>query len=152
MQIDINSSWKRGRGLLLQQGLLLGLIQYPVGCRQPGPEVIKLFSCSTQLSINNCWHFNIYVWENSILGLSEHKKSWISWYFYTYEHLKFHAQLSWVEHGKSFITSGPGRNQKKHRLKKTTEMDLDSEASSDVCLTIGFFSSFNLISHFCQNI
>ena len=31
---------------------------------QPGPEVIKLFSCSTQLSTQfillNCWHFNIY--------------------------------------------------------------------------------------------
>ena len=33
---------------------------------------------------------------NSILGLSEPKKSWISWYFYTYEHLKFLAQLSWA--------------------------------------------------------
>ena len=32
--------------------------------------------------------------KNSILGLSEHIKSRISLYFYTYEHLKFHAQLS----------------------------------------------------------
>ena len=32
--------------------------------------------------------------KNSILGLSEPKKSRISQYFYTYEHLKFHAQLS----------------------------------------------------------
>ena len=39
--------------------------------------------------------------KNSILGLSEPKKSRIFRYFYTYEHLKFHAQLS-------FITSGPG--------------------------------------------
>ena len=59
----------------------------------PGPEVIKLFSCSTQLRMkfvpaqvswawnfpaikyqnaNNCWHFNIYLEE------------------------KFHAQLSWA--------------------------------------------------------
>ena len=44
-------------------------------------------------------------WKNSILGLSEPKKSWISWYFYTYEHLKFHAQLSWA--WKKFYNLGP---------------------------------------------
>ena len=38
-------------------------------------------------------HFNIYEQGNSILGLSEPDKSWISWY--------------WVEHAKSFITSEP---------------------------------------------
>ena len=32
--------------------------------------------------------------KNSILCLSEPKKCLISLYFYTYEHLKFHAQLS----------------------------------------------------------
>ena len=32
--------------------------------------------------------------KNSILVLSEPRKSRISWYVYTYEHLKFHAQLS----------------------------------------------------------
>ena len=35
--------------------------------------------------------------KNSLLHLSEPDKSWISWYFYTYEHLKFHAQLSWAQ-------------------------------------------------------
>ena len=44
--------------------------------------------------------------KNSILYLAEPKKSRISWYFYTYEHLKFHTQLSWAQ--KSFITSRPG--------------------------------------------
>ena len=34
--------------------------------------------------------------KNSILGLSEPKKAECSWYFYTYEHLKFHAPLSWA--------------------------------------------------------
>ena len=29
--------------------------------------------------------------KNNILGLSEPEKSWISWYFYTYEYLKFYA-------------------------------------------------------------
>ena len=43
---------------------------------------------------NNCWHFNIYERKNSILGLSEPKKSRFSGYFCTYVHLKFHAQLS----------------------------------------------------------
>ena len=49
--------------------------------------------------------FNIYYPENSILGLSEPRDSQISRYFFTYEHLKFNAQLSWA--WKSFITSGP---------------------------------------------
>ena len=43
--------------------------------------------------------------KNSLLHLSEPEKSWISWYFYTYEHLKFHAQLSWV--WKKFYNLGP---------------------------------------------
>ena len=33
--------------------------------------------------------------KNSILGLSEPEKSWITWYFYIYENSKFHTQLSW---------------------------------------------------------
>ena len=33
---------------------------------------------------------------NSILGLSEPNESLVSWYFYTYEHLKFQAKLSWA--------------------------------------------------------
>ena len=32
--------------------------------------------------------------KKNILGIAELKKCWISWYFHTYEHLKFHAQLS----------------------------------------------------------
>ena len=34
--------------------------------------------------------------KNNILGLPELEKSWLSWYFHTYEHLKFHAQLRWA--------------------------------------------------------
>ena len=71
----------------------------------PGPEVIKLYSCSTQLSMKFFLLINVKMptnvgiltfinGKNSILGLSEPKKIWISWYFHTYEHLKFHAQLS----------------------------------------------------------
>ena len=83
-----------------------------------GPEVIKLFSCSTQLSMKIFPLINVKMptivgiltfmsGKNSIVGLSEHKKCHISWYFYPYEDLKFHAQLSWAWK-KSFITSGLG--------------------------------------------
>ena len=72
----------------------------------PGPEVTKLFSCSTQLSMKLFLLINVRMpitvgiltfmnRKNSILGLSEPEKCLISWYFYSYEHLKFHAQLSW---------------------------------------------------------
>ena len=75
----------------------------------PGPEVIKLFSCSTQLSIKFFLLIKVKMptfvgiltfmrGKNSILGLSEPKKAKISQYFYTYEHSKskFHPQLSWA--------------------------------------------------------
>ena len=72
-----------------------------------GPEVIKLFlffmlnssereifPAHKYLNANNCWHFNIYKQENSILGLSEPKKPnfWI--FFILMCIFKFHAQLS----------------------------------------------------------
>ena len=77
----------------------------------PCPEVKKLFSCSTQLSMKFFLFINVKMptivgiltfksGKNSILGLSEPKKCRISWYFYTYEHLKLSMK-------KSFITSGP---------------------------------------------
>ena len=70
-----------------------------------GPEVIKLFSCSTQLSkkffllINDKMPtivgiLTIMSGKNSILGLSEPKQAEFLDFFYPYEHLKFHAQLS----------------------------------------------------------
>ena len=34
--------------------------------------------------------------KSSIVGLSEPEKCLISWYFHTYKHLKFHAQLIWA--------------------------------------------------------
>ena len=79
------------------------------------PWLLK-YSCSTQLTMKFFLLINVKMptingiltfmsKKNSILGLSEPKKSWLSWYFYTYEHLKFHAQLSWA--WKGFITSGP---------------------------------------------
>ena len=51
--------------------------------------------------------------KNSIIGLSEPKKCRISWYFYTYEHLKFHAQLTWA--WKKFYNLGA---RSSHRLHK----------------------------------
>ena len=72
---------------------------------KPGLEVMKLSSCSTQLSMKFFMLINIKMptvvgiltfmsGKNSILCLSEPEKSQSSEYFYTYEHLKFHAQLS----------------------------------------------------------
>ena len=73
---------------------------------QPGPEVIKLFSCSTQLRMKIFLLINVKMptiggiltfmsGKNGSLGLSELNISQISWHFCTYEHLKFYAQLSW---------------------------------------------------------
>ena len=71
----------------------------------PRPEVIKLFSCSTQLSMLFFLLINVKMptfvgiltfmsRKNSILGLSDPEKHWISWYFHIHEQLNFYAQLS----------------------------------------------------------
>ena len=57
--------------------------------------------------------------KNNILGLSEPKKSWISWYFYTYENLKFHAQLSWE--WKKFYNLGASTEQEWYQSSLFTE-------------------------------
>ena len=78
-----------------------------VASRIARPRGYKTFLCSTRLSINFFLLINVKMptivgilifmsRKNSILGLSEPEKCWISWYFYTYEYLKFHAQLSWA--------------------------------------------------------
>ena len=81
----------------------------------PGPEVIKLFSCSIQLSMKFFQLINVKMptivgiltfmsGKNSILGVSEPKKGQISRYFYTYVHLvSCSTELSMEK----FITSGP---------------------------------------------
>ena len=82
----------------------------------PGPEVIKLFPCSTQLSMKFFPLINVKMptivgiltfmsRKNSILGLYDPEKCWTSRCFYTYEHLKFHALLSWA--WKKFYNLGP---------------------------------------------
>ena len=97
--------WHNGPSVCIK--LLPGGRQNELWWDTPGPEVIKLFSCSTQLSMKFFLLINIKMptvvgiltvisGKNSILGLSEPIKSWIYWYFYTYEHLKFHAQLNWA--------------------------------------------------------
>ena len=57
------------------------------------PEIFPVHKC---WHVNHCWHLTFMSRKNSIQGLHEPEKWWISWYFYTYEHLKFHAQLSWA--------------------------------------------------------
>ena len=66
--------------------------------------------------------------KNSILGLSDPEKSWISWYFYTYEHLKFHAQLSW----EGFF------------LKSRGQGSLDRLISDSVGVTLILFTSYHM--------
>ena len=76
-----------------------------VGYNEPGPEVIKLFSCSTQLSMKFILLINVKMPTNvgilTFLSLinttSERLKArnfFICWYFSFYEQLKFPAQLS----------------------------------------------------------
>ena len=73
--------------------------------KKPGPEVIKLFSCSTQLSMNFFLLINVKM--PTIVGILTFMSGKIAIYanlglkkaefldfFYTYEHLNFHAQLS----------------------------------------------------------
>ena len=82
----------------------------------PGPEFIKLFPCSTQLSTKLILLINVKM--PTIVGIltfisminttSERLKAryiLICRYFSIYEQLEF--MLSWVEHEKSFIASGP---------------------------------------------
>ena len=78
------------------------------------PRGHKTFSCSTQLKFFLLINVKMLTIDgiltfmsgkNSILGLSDPKKSITYWHFYTYEHLKFHAQESraW----KKFYNLGP---------------------------------------------
>ena len=74
---------------------------------KPGPEVIKLFSCSTQLGMKFFQLINVKMptivgiltfmrGKKSNQGLSEPTKSRLSFFFIYifYVHLKVHAQLS----------------------------------------------------------
>ena len=57
------------------------------------------------INANKCWYFNIYErgkWHSRLIWA---KKIEFLDIFYTYEHLKFHAQLNMK---KVFITSRPG--------------------------------------------
>ena len=82
----------------------------------PGPKVIKLFSCSTQLSTKFILLINVKM--TTIVGIL----TFISMINTTSERLKartslfvrilvfmsiWNLVLSWIEHEKSFITSGP---------------------------------------------
>ena len=74
--------------------------------------------------------------KNSIISLSEPKKCWISYDFYTYEHLKFHAQLSWA--WKKFYNIGARRHtsQYKHRI------NVDSTSSRWISVDLMFIQRY----------
>ena len=75
--------------------------------RNPGPEVIKLFSCSTQLSMKFVLLINLKlltILNSFLLNIAEHENfsankyenANLSWHFHIYWQRKFHAQLSWA--------------------------------------------------------
>ena len=85
---------------------------------KPGPEVIKLFSCSNQLSMKLILFINLkiltfFFFKTSfMLNSAEHAQ--LRWAWKQFELLAFLFlwpsdifMLSWVENGKCFITSGP---------------------------------------------
>ena len=85
---------------------------------QPGPEVIKLFCCSTQLNMEFSLLTNMKM--PIILGIFRYKirqifmlsHVWQERIYFFVSNLRFISRtnfiLSWVEHEKSFITRGPG--------------------------------------------
>ena len=79
---------------------------YPVRF-QSGPEVIKVFSCSTQLGMKflfinlkiltkfwNFFHAQLSWARSAELSMKKVLNFWI--FFYFYAHVKFHDQLSWA--------------------------------------------------------
>ena len=81
-----------------------------------GPKIIKLFSCSTQLSMKFVLLINLklLIFENSVLlNIAEHEISLlISIKMPTIVDIfilisRENFMLSWIEHEKSFTTSGP---------------------------------------------
>ena len=96
-----------------------------------GPEIIKLFSCSTQLIIKFIMLINvkmptiIYLFISMINTTSQ---VFVFQHFRCYDHLKFHAQLSWA--WKSFITSRPGSKM----FAKTFSGPMDDKS---VCVCVG---------------
>ena len=72
---------------------------------EPGPEIIKLFSCSTQLSTKFFMLINLKlltmanssllnIAENEIFPVNKYENANNSWHFHIYLQTKFHAQLS----------------------------------------------------------
>ena len=74
--------------------------------QRSGPEVIKLFSCSTQLSMKFVLiNLKLLIIANSfLLNIAEHENFSANkyenvnycWHFHIYKQRKFHAQLSWA--------------------------------------------------------
>ena len=83
---------------ILRIGCNIGIVFRKKCMNNISHEVIKLFSCSTQLNMKFFLLINVKMptivgiltfisGKNNILGLSEPKKSRISLHFYHYEHL-----------------------------------------------------------------
>ena len=79
----------------------------------PGPEVIKLFSCSTQLSTKFILLINVkmptivgILTFISIINITFERPQARNFFICQYFMSSWNFLLSWVEHEKSFITSG----------------------------------------------
>ena len=101
-------TFPRGQRVKLNEIIWATLVQDNI--RSTGPEVIKLFLCSTQLSMKFIMLINVNM--PTILGIltfislinntPERLKARIvnifqQYFFCCYECLKFHAQLSWAQ-------------------------------------------------------
>ena len=106
---------------------------------KPGSEVIKLF-------------FMLNSDEHEIFSANKYENANNSWHFHIYKQRKFHAQqcfarkleivsnlifisrrnfmLSWVEHEKRFITSGPEHKKATNRTTMCPTSDFDGQAPS----------------------
>ena len=103
-------SWKSfSKKLILKiQQMTKNMKNYPVGKELriypcTGPKVTKLFSCSTQLSMQFQLFINTKIPTNKEVSCFKPLRCGI-YHANIYEQDKFHAQLSWV----CFITSRPG--------------------------------------------
>ena len=142
------------------------LLECQLNHLDPGPEVIKLFSCSTHLSMKfqllinlNCWKIPTFLaFKLSDVAFSmliNVKMPTIVGILTFMSMINF--VLSWVEHEKSFIASGPGQDQHSpvwwcfrevhalYRKKKFERLsgDYKSWQISFVCLFCWFRSQVN---------
>ena len=93
--------------------IMLIIVEMPTIVKS-GPEVIKLFMLN---STDNCWHFNIYEHDKYNCYIkefeSEKKCLFVSILVFI---SSWNVMLSWVEHEKCCIPSGPEQTMSGQRI------------------------------------